>query len=238
MSKRGSKAGRSSPGYDMFGAQPRRRVTDSQEVVGNGYVEDYDDALERGEYEDPHPHVHSRTVNSYGYTSHGWTCNWQWNAIFTAINFIAVVVLGIFFIIHATSNHQFRTGTLGNVSPGQTLNVVSSSVKLPPTLNQVHTRSYKFQLNSIYARYPADGGTIPELQDHDHKTAKFCCDKKIASTLRTTTNRVCASTGKVLEYTVETPEAGSDGYVLVTANKDLIGAQCTLTWTTNKQPST
>lgn len=238
MTDRGGASARNSQSYDVFGGRPRRRAKAGTAPIDNGYGDDAVEALERGEYDEVPRKAYTHTYSSYGYAYHGgWGCGWPWTTVFSVINFIGLVVLAVFFIIHATSQGHYRTSGLGDVAPGQSLRVVPSSVKLQPSPTQIQTRTYKFELNGIYARYPADGGTIQGLKDHDTKNAQFCCEKEVAGMLRTSTNRVCASAGKVLQYTVEVPGNGKDGYMLVTANKDLIGAKCTLTWSATRQQS-
>lgn len=201
------------------------------------------DTLERGEakylyqernddssYVDKYDHRHYN--NNYCCWLGGWGF-WRWLVVFNTIS--VVVFIGLYIIL--ISNHGGLIGTSKldkNIPIGQQLKYVPQSVKLQTSQTKIQTKSYKFNLNGVFARYPADGGVIEGLKRKMKGTTEFCCNYEVKDKNRSLTKQACASTTAELKFQIQAEDDKKNGYMIVSAQKDMVGAQCTLTWSVNK----
>jgi len=216
----------------------RRQRSDSPhpQQVNSGYgATNYDlSALENGHgtvvyREDTHKYNHGPSYYEY------WFSGWDWWRCLTVLNFlIGAAALVIVIIILVNNNGNYYKRTPETIPTGQRLEFVNGAVKLPPGKRPVKTKSYKFNLNGVYARYPADGGVITGLGQQSKGTAEFCCNYQAKTGGKTVTKQACASTTSELQYRIELDGKTAGGYMIVSAQKSMVGAQCTLTWTIQK----
>ena len=103
--------------------------------------------------------------------------------------------------------------------------------KLPPPSERTQRKSYSFTITGVYARYPTEGGGINKLDVGAAKEAQCCCKYRImGKTMREahTCTKVGDSDNRLLHFKLQRDDEG--GHLLVNAGKDLLEAQCTLSW--------
>lgn len=193
------------------------------------------DAMERGDPVGRH-YGDDGYTGKYQHNYHPyWFDGWSWWRWLIVLNTIALIALTVVFIVaistHSNTSNEMKMA--GEIPIGQKLKYVPSSVKLQPSEKKIQTKSYKFNLNGVFSRYPADGSIIKGLKQQSKGTTEFCCNYEVKTQDKTSTKQACASTSSELAYQIQIENEEMGGYMIVTTIKDMVGAQCTLTWSVN-----
>ena len=162
--------------------------------------------------------------------NHPWGA-WKWLIVLQGL---AIVGLAVGLILVATSHNSEHATAMR--SDG--IRFVQAPVggylepsRLPPPPDRTQRKSYSFTVAGVYARYPSDGTGIDKLDVDRSKEATCCCKYRImGKTMREA--HTCAKLGDtdnhLLQFKLQEDDQGS--HLLLNANKELLDAQCTLTW--------
>lgn len=146
-------------------------------------------------------------------------CTLKWSLI-SVINSLAIILLAVLMIV-AYSGHPH---THNNTPTKRTMR---TSVKIGPVKS---TRTYKFKLTGVYARYPSDGSVLPDLSTLHKGVSTMCCDYTEKNGNKEE-KRVCSISTDKLNFDIHTGSRRDGSFIVVsTPTGELIGAQCTLHW--------
>ena len=154
---------------------------------------------------------------------------WKWLIVLQGL---AIVGLAVGLILVATThNDQHAVRDSGIRFVQAPVGGYLEPSKLPAPDDKTQRKSYSFTVTGVYARYPTEGGGIDKLDADRADDATCCCKYRImGKSVREahTCAKLSDGDNHLLNFKLQQDEGGS--HLLLSAGKDLLDAQCTLTW--------